>query len=84
MDRMCSHTDCMNKATHRVVLEMKGHPKDAPATGKSELVVCGEHADVKWEDFVSEEGWNAICDSFLANGFRKPVKKHSRLKVIPI
>jgi hypothetical protein len=81
---MCDREDCMNKATGRVTLILRHHPKHEPATAQTEVYVCNDHADVKWEEFVSEEGWRVICNSFKERGFAVPSKKHSKLKVVPL
>jgi hypothetical protein len=81
----CDCQGCNNKPTHYVALELRVHPDHKPAVSRPVVFVCAEHAqDVKWEDLVTDEAWQQIAEQFTQAGFRKPDRRYSNLKVLPL
>ncbi len=80
----CNRENCLNKATHKIELELKANAKDVAATSSPILFVCDQHKNVKLEDVYDNEGWDLIRKSFIDQGFFPPSRAYSRVVVKPL
>lgn len=83
--KTCDMANCNNPASYRISLEIRVHPNHPPAQAYLDLVVCEEHSKgIVWEDIVDLNGWSQIVKNFVANGYQKPNKKYSNVKLFPL
>lgn len=80
----CDVKDCINPPKFKVIVALRVHDKHEPARSSPLIHVCGDHVDVRWDELVTEETWKRFCDNFVAIGRLAPVKKYSRLEIIPL
>lgn len=84
--RTCARIGCGNPATH-----MPGfiiHHKSAPKAGMQivlGIVICAEHARTATvADFMTDQGWERICQGVEAIGKRRPTRRLTEIFVQPI
>lgn len=81
---VCNKIGCTKTPDFTVHFALRVHPNHEPAITTALVAVCAEHADVKFNDFATEKGWEQICKAFDKIGRQRPVKEYSYLELKPI
>ncbi len=77
----CEQIGCNNKATHKIMLELRSLPNTPPVKSRT-LFVCDNHCDVQFNDIVSSQMfWMEICTYFKRLKLAIPVKKYSTITI---
>lgn len=71
--RLCNRSGCLEIGRYVVGLTLRAGYGTVPAKAWSELRCCAQHKDtLTVEDFVTDAGWQTICEAFAANGKARP------------
>ena len=81
----CSRLDCIAPATASPVLLVRV-TKDGPAArAVIPIVACELHqGDAELDDFVDDEQWQKLADTFVANGYDRPRREFLSFEWTPI
>jgi hypothetical protein len=77
----CARADCPNLAVYLPILELRAALEGPAAQMSVGLGMCPSHKDtLTVDDFVSEEGWQRLTDTFASLGKQPPERVFTTLR----
>ncbi len=83
----CNRVGCAERALWRAGFSFtaKSAPNGVRAKADTTLFLCSVHKkEATIDEFMTEEGWLAICDRMARHGFAEPSRASLRLEWKPL